>query len=167
MSNKWRVVQKKAIDDNGELLWPERLSREFLEQAKRTMGSYMFANQYQNEIIPLDAQTFKPHWLRYYEHLPDLIYNFAYIDPAISQADSADFTAWVIISVDTQKNWYVREASHARINPSELINLVFKIWEQWKPQAIGIEDVAFQRALVHFAYEEMQRRGIQIPSNPP
>jgi hypothetical protein len=28
---------------------------------------------------------------------------------------------------------------------------------------IGVEDVAFQRAILHFAYEEMKRRGVRLP----
>lgn len=163
INNGWSVVYKKAILEDGSLLFPERLTQEFLDRAKKTMGSYLFANQYLNEIIPEDEQTFKKHWLKYYAALPENVYSFGFIDPAISQADSADYTGMVIVSVDTEKNWYTRYASRQRLNPSQIIEACFKLCAQFDLKCLGIEDVAFQRALVHFAHEEMRRRGKQIP----
>jgi predicted phage terminase large subunit-like protein len=163
MPSNWSVVYKRAINRNGDLFFPERLTAEFLENAKRTMGSYLFANQYLNEIIPEGEQTFKKHWLRYYRDIPDGCYHFGFIDPAISEADTADYTGVVVIAVDAMQNWYVRYAVRLRINPSEIINLAFKVCEQFKIQYLGVEDVAFQRAILHFAHEEMKRRGKHIP----
>lgn len=161
--NEWQVVYKRAISDNGELLFPERLTKEFLDRARRTMGSYIFANQYQNEVIPEGEQTFRKEWLRYYKDLPDKIINFAFVDPAISEAASADYTGVVVISVDVSQNWYVRYAARMKMNPSAIIEQCFKIYDAYKPALIGVEDVAFQRAIVHFAHEEMKRRNKRIP----
>lgn len=161
--NSWSLVYKKAIADDGTLLFPERLTREFLDNARRTMGSYLFANQYQNEIIPDGEQTFKKEWLRYYESIPSNVYSFVFIDPAISEADTADYTGTTIISVDTEQRWYVTYAQRKRMNPSQIIETCFQLYDQFKPQVIGVEDVAFQRAIVHFAHEEMKRRNRQIP----
>ena len=162
-ANNWSVVYKRAIQDDGSLLFPERLTHEFLEQAKKTMGSYIFANQYQNEVIPDGEQCFQKHWIRYYSDLPQLINTFAFIDPAISESDSADYTGLVVVSVDVSQNWYVRHASRQKINPSKIIELCFEVADRYKPSFIGIEDVAFQRSIVHFAFEEMKRRNKQIP----
>lgn len=163
LNNRWSVVYEKAIRDDGSLFFPERLSKSFLEQARRTMGSYMFANQYQNEIIPLEDQTFRPEWIRYYKTLPDKKYTFAFIDPAISEATGADFTALTVIDVDADKNWYVRNATRYKINPTKIINLIFKVHEQFQPKIIGIEEVAYQKALLYMMDEEMRRRGTIVP----
>lgn len=165
MTPKWQVVYEKAIRDDGSLLFPERLTHDFLENARRTQGSYIFANQYQNEIIPEGEKVFKPHWIRYFDakNLPSNLYTFAFVDPAISLQDTADYTALVVVSVDTDKNWYVRHSRRERLNPSQLIDLLFRTQDAWKPMIIGIEDVAFQRAIIHFGFEEMKRRGIQLP----
>jgi predicted phage terminase large subunit-like protein len=163
MNDEWSVTYEKAIRDDGSLLFPTRLTGAFLAKARRTMGSYMFANQYQNEIIPDGEQTFKKEWRRYYQALPELTHTYAFIDPAISEADTADFTALCVVSVDSDQNWYVVHASRQRINPSELIELAFRTYDRFKPLVIGIEDVAFQRAIIHFAHEEMRRRNIHVP----
>lgn len=122
------------------------------------MGSYIYANQYQNEIIPTDKQVFPRHWLRYFVELPPLVHTFAFIDPAISETESADYTAFVVISVDTQENIYVRVARRERCNPSRTIDLMFELYDKYRPQTIGIEDVAFQRSIIHFAQREMKAR---------
>lgn len=161
--NGWSVVYKKAIQPDGSLLFPERLTKEFLDNARRTMGSYIFANQYQNEIIPDGEQTFKKHWIRYFDRLPHLYHTFCFVDPAISEASSADFTGVSVVSVDPEKNWYVRLSQRYKLNPSQLIELLFRLADEFKPQLIGIEEVAFQRAITHFAHEEMKRRNKYIP----
>jgi len=161
--NDWSLVYKKASNDDGSLLFPERLTQEFLDKAKKTMGSYLYANQYQNEIIPEEEQTFKTHWLKYFKEIPERVNNFGFIDPAISEADTADYTGITVISVDCEQNWYVRYAARMRINPSQIIEKAFDLCARFNLMTLGVEDVAFQRAILHFAHEEMKRRNIRIP----
>lgn len=161
--SEWSIVYEKAIRDDGSLWFPERLSFEFLEKKKRDVGSYIFANQYQNEVIPLDKQTFKKEWRKYYKTIPDLCHRFVFIDPAISTADDADFTAIVVVAVDVNNNWYVLATNRYRMNPTEIINKLFEVHEQFSPIAIGIEEVAYQKALLYMISEEMRRRGKIIP----
>ena len=48
-------------------------------------------------IAPLEAsKPFKKQWLKYYEEIPLNVHRYVFIDPAISQADSADFTACAV-----------------------------------------------------------------------
>ena len=160
---EWSVCYRKAIEDDGTLLFPERLTRDFLAAARRTMGVYLFGNQYQNETVPDGMQTFKKHWRRYYAELPTNIMTFAFVDPAISEADTADYTGITVVSTDVHQNWYLRAAIRKRMNPTQLIEMLFKIADSYKTHMIGIETVAFQRAILHFAHEEMKRRNKHIP----
>jgi len=159
----WSVTYKKAIQEDGSLLFPERLTHEFLENARRTQGSYIFANQYQNEIVPEGETPFLKSWIKYYKAIPDKVYNFAFIDPALSEGDGADYTACVVISVDEEKNWYVKSANRYRINPSQLVDLAFRVCKEQKVMCLGIEEVAYQKALIYMIAEEMRRRGEIIP----
>lgn len=159
----WEIVYKKDRNPDGSLFFPEVLSEEFLLNAKKTMGMYLYSNQYENEVIPTEAQNFKKHWNRYFKEIPENHYNFAFLDPAISLQESADYTALVVISVDTAKNWYVRVANRYRITPTEIIELIFKTQAEWKCKAIGIEEVAYQKALLYMMDQEMRRRGQILP----
>lgn len=161
--NDWSVVYKKAYNEDGSLFFPQKLSKEFLSKAKKTMGSYFFANQYLNEIIPLEDRVFKQEWFKYYAQLPDVKYTFCMIDPAISQEDTADYTAVVIIDVDQNDYQYVRVANRYKIIPTQLINLVFEIADKFNPMCIGIESVAYQKALLYMLDQEMRRRNRILP----
>lgn len=159
----WAVVYEKAIRDDGSLLFPEKLTREFLETQKRKLGSYAFANQYQNEIIPTELQTFKKHWFKYYKEIPQRVFNFAMIDPAIGQKKTSDFTGIVVIAVDTDTNWYVRHARRERLTPSGIVDLCFRIQNEYGCLGIGVEAVAYQEALIYMLAEETRRRQVMLP----
>lgn len=161
---KWSVVYKRAYNEDGTLFFPQKLSEEFLESAKRTMGSYIFANQYLNEIIPSELQTFKKEWFRYFERLPKIKHTFIFIDPALSEADTSDSTGIVVCHTDFEKRWFIEHAARYRISPTKLIDFIFTLNKRYKPQCIGIEEVAYQKALLYFLDEEMRRRGELVPA---
>ena len=160
---QWHVVYKGAYNQDGSLFFPEKLTHEFLERQKKEQGSYIFSNQYLNEIIPADMQTFKKEWFRYYDNLPKNVYNFAFIDPAIGQADTNDYTGVVVVAVDPDNRWYVRFARRYRITPSQIISLIFELHKNFNCQGIGIEEVAYQKALLYFLSDEMKRRMNYLP----
>ena len=166
----WKIIYKTAYNNDGSLFFPEKLTNDFLERAKRTMGSYMFANQYLNEIIPTDRQTFKREWFKYYAEIPKRVNTFVFIDPALSEADTSDSTGIVVVDVDYEKRWFVKYAKRMRCSPTELIQFIFKLNQTFSPKVIGIEQVAYQKALLYFLDEEMRRRNIVLPIkgiNPP
>ena len=156
--SKWGIFYEKATRDDGTLFFPERLSQQFLESQRRILGSYIFANQYQNEIIPLEDRVLKPEWIRYYSAIPERVTTFAFIDPAISQADTADFTGVTIVHCDVNGTWFVRLAQRKKLTPTQIVSLVFSLHDEFHCNAIGIEDVAYQKALLYMIQEESLRR---------
>lgn len=160
---RWSIVYEKAIRDDGSLFFPERLTKEFLESARRTMGSYLFANQYQNEVLPEGLQPLKKEWLKYYKELPEIKNTFCFIDPAIAQSQDADFTGVVVVDVDTDQNWYLKYAQRYKVTPTEIIQLIFNLHAQFKINCIGVEVVAYQKALLYMLDEEMKRRKQIVP----
>jgi predicted phage terminase large subunit-like protein len=154
----WSIVYDKAIRDDGSLFFPSRLTPEFLNEQRRVMGSYIFYNQYLNEIIPAGEQDFKPDWLKYYDTLPKIYNTFAFVDPAISLSEKADYTALTVVHVSEDNDWYVSVAKRSRLTATQLIDLLFKVHEMFKPQVIGVEVVAYQMAIMHFLDQEMRRR---------
>jgi hypothetical protein len=57
----------------GDLLHPERESKEILEQMRRAIGEYPFAGQYQQAPAPLGGGMIKEQWFKRYgaNELPD------------------------------------------------------------------------------------------------
>jgi predicted phage terminase large subunit-like protein len=161
--SQWSVVYERAVRDDGTLLFPERLTKEFLEQARRTMGSYLFANQYQNEVIPEDEKRFKAQWLRYYRTIPSNTHRFAFVDPAIGQRERNDYTGITVIDVDSDGHWYLRVAHRARLTPTQIVDKIFHIQKELSCQAIGVEIVAYQEALLYILSEKMRERKTMLP----
>lgn len=157
------MAYDRAIREDGSLLFPERLSHEFLQRQKRIQGSYIFAHQYNNEIIPSDDQDFKKEWLRYYQSLPARLTTVVVIDPAISLDQDACFTSMVALSCDDNNHRYLRVAKRMRITATQTVEAIFKAYEVLKPQVIGVEAVAYQMALLHFLIAEMKKRGVALP----
>lgn len=161
--NDWSIVYDKAIRDDGSLFFPRRLNASFLNEQRRVLGSYIFYNQYLNEIIPEGEQDFKPEWLKPYDTPPKRKHTFAFIDPAISLSEKADYTALSVIHVCEDNNWYIEVAKRSRLTATQTVNLVFQVHSLFKPQAIGIETVAYQKALMHFLDAEMRHRNQMVP----
>lgn len=164
LTKRWSIIYERAIREDGSLFFPERLSHEFLENARKTMGTYLFANQYQNEIMPTDVAPFKPWWYRCYNTIPDGTHCFAFIDPAISTEDGADFTGIVVVHVAYDGTWYVSLAVRERLTPTQIVEKIFALNKMYQPLVIGIEDVAYQKALLYMIDEEMRRRGTVVPA---
>ncbi len=161
--SEWDICYKRAINPDGSLLFPERLTDEFLDKVRRSMGSYLFANQYMNQIIPEDQKVFKPAWIRYYEEVPKVVNNFAFVDPAIGQKDRNDYTGIAVISVDPQGRWFVIQAGRYRLTPSEIVSKLFEMNAYFNLSGIGVEVVAYQEALLYLLAEEMQKRQAVLP----
>ena len=51
----------------GDLLWPEKVTRENLESLKATLGTYRYAGQYQQRPSPAEGGLFKRGWWRYWK----------------------------------------------------------------------------------------------------
>jgi predicted phage terminase large subunit-like protein len=158
----WSVVYKKCYNPDGSLFFPEKLSKEFLESAKKTMGSVLFANQYLNEVFPSDDQKFNQKWFRYYEVAPPGL-TYAFVDPAISVEDDADYSAFIVVRTTETGDIYVLLANRYRINPSEIVNKIFELQKEFNCELIGVESVAYQKALLFMLDEEMKRRTEFIP----
>ena len=54
----------------GDILHPERESKEALDRIKAEIGSLMFSAQYQQRPIPLEGNLIRRDWFRYYDPLP-------------------------------------------------------------------------------------------------
>lgn len=56
--------------EDGELLWPERVTAKHLATFKKKLGSYGYAGQFQQRPAPAEGGIFKRAWMRLYDRLP-------------------------------------------------------------------------------------------------
>ena len=166
--NRLRVRMIPAIQD-GLPTWPAKYcltdhenqitGKVSLEDKKRQLGSSVFAVEMLNSPIDEDSQEFFRHWFKSVSVEDVITHNwrkFVTIDTAISKKDSADNTGIVMNWVDLDNNWHIK-AKAVKVNPRELINLIFNYHDQGF-EKIGIEETVYLDAIKPFFEEEMAKR---------
>jgi len=154
------AIEDEQYRKKGEVLWPTRYSLEEVESIKRGIGVYDFSSLYQQSPILSENQEFKQSWFRYrdYEEVSRLnTRNFLTIDTAVSEKDSADYTGIVSNFVDIQNKWNIK-IKRVRINPKELIDLLFAMNDTDNYEKIGIEETVYLQAIKPFLDDEMRKR---------
>ena len=69
-------------------------------------------------------------------------------DPAISQKDTADDSAFVISGMGVDSNIYILESINKKLSFDKQIAMIEHLVEKWQPNAVNIEKIAFQEALI-------------------
>lgn len=140
-------------------LWPGKFGREGLLKKLRSEGWAHFSSQYMNDPVPEEDATFKRSWFRYYQAddiKGALLNKFLLIDPAISLAKDADYTAMLVIGVDEYNNIFILDIVRRRMSPNEIINEIFRLKEIWRVSDVAMEQVAFQKAIGYSLRDDMR-----------
>jgi predicted phage terminase large subunit-like protein len=164
--HRFNVIKRKAIfGEENELLFPERLTHEFLEDVKKTQGSYIFSCQYLNEPVDDETAVFKRSYFQpiEWELVKDRPINwFVAIDPS-ADGQYADYGAFILAGMDYERNLYVREVFRAKMNYKAIIDLAFEWYNRFSPRRMAIETVATQKQIEYMLNDEQKLRGVWMP----
>ena len=156
----------RAIMD-GESIWKEHKNVEQIEDLKKEYidkgQGYLFYQEYMNDPVSGDNQKFKQEKFKYYteqEIEKKQLNTFLTIDRAYSTQKTADYTAFIVVSVDRENNWYVRQAERFKGNEYEVRVKIFDMIAYWKPSKTGMEQKAFKYTFKLVLEEEMRKRNI-------
>jgi predicted phage terminase large subunit-like protein len=61
------MSKREIVREQGDILWPEREGKVELEAAKKALGSYGYAGQYQQRPSPAEGGMLKRHWWQYWK----------------------------------------------------------------------------------------------------
>jgi len=166
-SSRLKIIKFPAIateDEEhrtrGEVLWKSRFDLKEIESIKRGVGTYDFGALYQQTPILSENQEFRESWFvdrDYQDILTIQTRNFLTIDTAISKKASADYTGIIINFVDSENKWNIK-ALRKKIDPKELIDLLFSLQDQYGFEKIGIEKTIYFDAIKPFLDDEMRKR---------
>jgi len=146
----WTILKLPAINTNGKALWPERFGLKELKRIKKQIGSYWFSAMYQQHPQPSEGGLLKRDWLKTYTHKPSIgsfeIYQGW--DVAISEKETSDYTVCCTVGRDRKLNhFYILDWYKERIDFPSQVKQVIEESRKYDVNLIGIEDVAYQRAL--------------------
>ena len=141
-------VLKIEKDGNGEVYALKTETGNYVVWGYASSNSSKFYQEFLNEALDDENRRFIWEWLQSSYATEDLKYKstsrYVTIDPAESKKDGADWTAVTIVDWDSDNNWYIDYAKRYRVNSAELIDLIFTLWQEFKPSRIGIEKKAFE-----------------------
>lgn len=87
------------VDDDGNIAWLNKFpNMEAIEMERKKLGNDIsWQREYLLKIVPDDYQVINQDWIKYYDELPPgpPRYTFTAVDPAMSQKQTADYTAMV------------------------------------------------------------------------
>jgi predicted phage terminase large subunit-like protein len=114
-----RVFQDPRARD-GELLFPERFSRPYVDEIKKTMGSYAIAGQLQQRPVPREGGLFKAAWFPADHYLAVAPAGTTWVrhwDLAASEGEQAAYTAGVKVGRTPDGRFVVGHVSRFRAGP--------------------------------------------------
>ncbi len=179
-------IQKEKIDGvfkeyplikDGLILWPGKYpSLEDIESEKRKAGNeFAWEREYMLRIVPSEEQAIHRRWIQHWDKLPDKNEKTddGYrrhreirigIDLAISQRDTADYTAMVIGQLWENSRgdytMYILDAINKRMTFPETVELCKVLNKSYKeagmPPTLVIESVAYQLSLP----QQLENEGI-------
>ena len=124
--------------------------------------SGLFSSQYLMQPISTEDQAFKAKWWKFYNEIPPgaSLATVMTVDPAISEKRSGDFSAFVVVSIDTKGNWYVREIiRHRGLGAPGILETIYALYDKWSPDLVGIEAVSFQKSISFMIHDQSLSRG--------
>ncbi len=156
----------------GEPLWPERYPYEELDKLRQSMGPYLWAALFQQTPQIEGGGLFRHDALRYSTRVnsdkgsfvrlqvPDSspkivpegqLARFMVVDLAASLKTSADFSVYAHFGVTPDKDLVLLDAFRARIDGSEHMAHLERLYNAWKPRFCGIESATFGLSLIQTA----------------
>lgn len=168
-------------DGSGQFLWPrqQRYDGRWFgfdqEQLAKKRAQYLnkvhFRAQYYNDPHDIDSSPIKRNLFQYYE--PSFLTRkdgrwffkghninvFAAIDFAYSLNKKADFTAIVVVGVDSHNNYYVLDIDRFKSDrPSEYFQHILKLYEKWGFRKLRAEVSVAQVVIVKDLKENYIRK---------
>ena len=167
-----RAVRENASgqpDPDGELTYPQRFDDDVLKEIHQTVGDYMFQALMMNSPLAGKDAIFHREDLQLYDRASQDLMVFTTVDPAPPESKGLDPDYNVVmtcgVSVSTGRI-FILDYFRERCTPGEVIEALFNHVDRFRPLKVGIESVAYQKALEWFVKEEMNKRRVWFMIEP-
>jgi hypothetical protein len=139
-----------ATDDGTMTGNPVFLTPERWKHIKNEQRSTVSAQMLLNPVSGTDA-TFKPHWLKTYLIVPNVMNVYIMCDPSKGMSNRSDRTAIAVIGVDHAGNKYLLDGVCHRMKLSDRYALLTRYYDKWR-----------QHSGVQFVKVGYERYGMQV-----
>lgn len=142
------------------------IPKEEIEEAKKTLSTLIFNQEFMASFATAGQQIFKEEWLRYGKE-PQYGSYFVAVDLAgfeeVAKNASAskkrlDETAIAIVKVsDEDGTWFVKDIRAGRWDIKQTAQEIFKAVDEFSPIVVGIERGALKNAIMPYVSDLMRR----------
>lgn len=160
----WVSVKYRAHDaDFKHVLWPSRWPVSKLIFERENYIAQGIPDAYSQEYlnIPLDesvAYFKRSDFNAIPKELQDVKLNYYLtVDLAISEAEKADYSVFIVAGIDEAKKILVKDVIRARMDAREIVDLLIRLQRIYNFEAVGIEEMQVSKAIGPFLREEMIR----------
>ena len=136
------ALLRRAVGDDLAPVWPERWPRERLQARRQEIGDVAFARGYRLVCVADVEVPIRAAWVRFWTEEAALERVILAVDPAVSQASSADRSALVVLARTAANEVRVLEAVARRVPAPELVHLIEELDRRWRPEVILFESNA-------------------------
>ena len=153
--------QERAV---GDLLHPERESRETLDQIKANLGTYCFSAQYQQNPIPPEGNLIRWGWFRRYAVRPERLPNDLIVLSWDTASKAEELSNYSVCSAWLRrgKDHYLLDVRRERLEYPFLKRLVVELARRHGADAVLIEDKSSGTQLIQDLRHEREVRPIAI-----
>lgn len=140
-----------ALDEQGRSPWHEKYPPEWFAKKRKKAGLIIFNAQYQCDTEAMKGEVFRYDDCQIIEAsaIPDDLRIFMGVDLAISQKQSADHFAIVVLGVDSNANRYVLDFYDGQLRFADQTKKIKKFYRLYDPIRAAIETNAYQQAQYH------------------
>ncbi len=130
------------------------LTKEWLVEKYKAMGSYAYSCQYMNQPVAHEDQLFFRHQFQIIgpHDVPTMSNTYLLADTATSAEGSGKSrTALIAVAVDSISNIYVLDVQVGKWKPDEVVKRIFAMCAQWRVRHVTMEQTAWSdiyRALI-------------------
>lgn len=156
------LMNEKVTKD--KLLWPERLSADFLRDQLIEQGPYIFSCQYRLNPVDDDTAVFKRSWIKTcdYSKVPEGLNIYTTIDP-MRDEEGKDYLALVTVGIDSYFRNYILDVTRLKADEHETVETMASVYKVFRPIKMGIESVAWQKTYVKYVQMLQLMKGYKLP----
>lgn len=175
-------VFERKVESNGEFLWPKQRredgrtfgfdEKELARKKAKYLDTTQFYAQYYNNPNSVENSVIDTSKFQYYDksklsefngvwYLEEHMLNIsAGIDFAFTTSEKSDYTAIVVVGVDSAGKIYILDIDRFKTNKiSVMFDHVRKLYEKWKFKKLRAEITVAQAMIVEQFKEYMRKEG--------
>lgn len=159
---EWYSRHLTTLDN--ELIDPEEIA-----EAKKSMSTAAFNQEFMASFQSMEGAIFKEEWLKYSEEAPKQGDTFIAVDPAgfeaVAESETKkkrhlDHTAIAVVTATDDGKWWVRQIKYGRWDVRQTAVEILMAIRTHKPMMVGVERGALARALLPYLQDLMRKNNI-------